>query len=79
VLQDDDEADTVGCCSLKVEHVTLIAPSSLQVPSSFWHLLNLLKLSFILALFIVPSPAFSCHIYICAFLQLTPVLSYLGF
>jgi hypothetical protein len=46
---------------------------------SFWHLLNLLKLSFILALFIVPSPAFSCHIYICAFLQLTPALSYLGF
>jgi DNA topoisomerase-1 len=28
--KDDDEADTVGCCSLKVEHVTLIAPSSLQ-------------------------------------------------
>ncbi|CAI7918333.1 unnamed protein product [Closterium sp. NIES-53] len=29
--QDDDEADTVGCCSLKVEHVTLVPPSSLQV------------------------------------------------
>ncbi|KAG0590927.1 hypothetical protein KC19_1G136400 [Ceratodon purpureus] len=28
--KDEDEADTVGCCSLKVEHVTLIAPRSLQ-------------------------------------------------
>ncbi|MCO5599188.1 hypothetical protein L7F22_053288 [Adiantum nelumboides] len=28
--QDDDEADTVGCCSLKVEHVTLVPPRSLQ-------------------------------------------------
>ncbi|KAH9571847.1 hypothetical protein CY35_02G114400 [Sphagnum magellanicum] len=28
--KDEDEADTVGCCSLKVEHVTLIAPNSLQ-------------------------------------------------
>ncbi|KAH7288776.1 hypothetical protein KP509_31G042500 [Ceratopteris richardii] len=28
--KDDDEADTVGCCSLKVEHVTLIPPKSLQ-------------------------------------------------
>ncbi|CAI5514330.1 unnamed protein product [Closterium sp. Naga37s-1] len=28
--KDDDEADTVGCCSLKVEHVTLVPPSSLQ-------------------------------------------------
>ncbi|MCO5563945.1 hypothetical protein L7F22_017597 [Adiantum nelumboides] len=28
--KDDDEADTVGCCSLKVEHVTLIPPTSLQ-------------------------------------------------
>jgi hypothetical protein len=33
--QDEDEADTVGCCSLKVEHVTLIAPNSLQVPFAF--------------------------------------------
>ena len=31
LLQDDDEADTVGCCSLKVEHVALVAPSSIQV------------------------------------------------
>lgn len=28
--KDEDEADTVGCCSLKVEHVTLVAPKSLQ-------------------------------------------------
>ncbi|CAK9215968.1 unnamed protein product [Sphagnum troendelagicum] len=28
--KDEDEADTVGCCSLKVEHVILIAPNSLQ-------------------------------------------------
>ncbi|KAH7307243.1 hypothetical protein KP509_22G051300 [Ceratopteris richardii] len=28
--KDDDEADTVGCCSLKVEHVSLIPPSSLE-------------------------------------------------
>eukprot|EP00250_Pteridium_aquilinum_P001873 c12080_g1_i1 orf=193-3171(-) len=28
--KDDDEADTVGCCSLKVEHVTLVPPKSLQ-------------------------------------------------
>ncbi|XP_024392719.1 DNA topoisomerase 1 beta isoform X1 [Physcomitrium patens] len=28
--KDEDEADTVGCCSLKVEHVSLIAPKSLQ-------------------------------------------------
>lgn len=28
--KDDDEADTVGCCSLKVEHVRLIPPASLQ-------------------------------------------------
>ncbi|MCO5607990.1 hypothetical protein L7F22_062192 [Adiantum nelumboides] len=28
--KDDDEADTVGCCSLKVEHVTLVPPRSLQ-------------------------------------------------
>lgn len=30
-LQDDDEADTVGCCTLKVENVKAIAPSSLEV------------------------------------------------
>ncbi|KAJ7529666.1 hypothetical protein O6H91_15G061100 [Diphasiastrum complanatum] len=28
--KDDDEADTVGCCSLKVEHVSLIPPHSLE-------------------------------------------------
>eukprot|EP00897_Mesotaenium_endlicherianum_P003362 jgi/Mesen1/3053/ME000018S02365 len=28
--KDEDEADTVGCCSLKVEHVTLVPPHSLQ-------------------------------------------------
>lgn len=28
--KDEDEADTVGCCSLKVEHVTLVAPKSLE-------------------------------------------------
>ncbi|KAJ7522510.1 hypothetical protein O6H91_18G015200 [Diphasiastrum complanatum] len=28
--KDDDEADTVGCCSLKVEHVALIPPKSLE-------------------------------------------------
>ena len=28
--KDEDEADTVGCCSLKVEHVTLVPPNSLQ-------------------------------------------------
>ncbi|KAJ7532871.1 hypothetical protein O6H91_13G023500 [Diphasiastrum complanatum] len=28
--KDDDEADTVGCCSLKVEHVSLVAPHSLE-------------------------------------------------
>jgi DNA topoisomerase-1 len=28
--KDEDEADTVGCCSLKVEHVSLVAPKSLQ-------------------------------------------------
>ncbi|CAM6101329.1 unnamed protein product [Calypogeia fissa] len=27
--KDEDEADTVGCCSLKVEHVILVPPSSL--------------------------------------------------
>ncbi|XP_077222207.1 DNA topoisomerase 1 beta-like [Tasmannia lanceolata] len=29
-LQDDDEADTVGCCTLKVENVTLLPPNKLQ-------------------------------------------------
>ncbi|PKA47375.1 DNA topoisomerase 1 [Apostasia shenzhenica] len=28
--KDDDEADTVGCCTLKVENVTLVAPNKLQ-------------------------------------------------
>ncbi|KAG6554934.1 hypothetical protein Mapa_003518 [Marchantia paleacea] len=28
--KDEDEADTVGCCSLKVEHVTTVPPKSLQ-------------------------------------------------
>eukprot|EP01018_Ginkgo_biloba_P029459 Gb_13084 [translate_table: standard] len=28
--KDDDEADTVGCCTLKVENVTLLPPKSLQ-------------------------------------------------
>jgi DNA topoisomerase I len=26
----EDEADTVGCCSLRVEHISLVAPSSIQ-------------------------------------------------
>mgnify|MGYP000090668488 CR=1 FL=1 len=30
-MQDDDEADTVGCCSLKVEHVALCPPTSVEV------------------------------------------------
>ncbi|OVA14492.1 DNA topoisomerase I [Macleaya cordata] len=28
--KDDDEADTVGCCTLKVENVELVAPNKLQ-------------------------------------------------
>ncbi|XP_058070250.1 DNA topoisomerase 1 beta-like isoform X2 [Magnolia sinica] len=28
--KDDDEADTVGCCTLKVENVTLLPPNKLQ-------------------------------------------------
>lgn len=28
--KDEDEADTMGCCSLKVEHITLVALKSLQ-------------------------------------------------
>lgn len=35
--QDDDEADTVGCCTLKVENVTLVSPNQLQVRDwIFW-------------------------------------------
>jgi len=30
-LQDDDEADTVGCCTLKVENVTREPPNKLKV------------------------------------------------
>lgn len=30
-VQDDDEADTVGCCTLKVENVTREAPNKLKV------------------------------------------------
>ena len=30
-VQDDDEADTVGCCTLKVENVTAEAPNKLKV------------------------------------------------
>jgi DNA topoisomerase-1 len=30
-FQDDDEADTVGCCTLKVENVTCLPPNRLQV------------------------------------------------
>eukprot|EP00850_Spirogloea_muscicola_P017956 SM000159S01787 [mRNA] locus=s159:266749:269294:+ [translate_table: standard] len=37
--KDEDEADTVGCCSLKVEHVKLIPPHSLQV--KFYQKLNI--------------------------------------
>lgn len=29
--QDDDEADTVGCCTLKVDHVECIHPNQLKV------------------------------------------------
>jgi hypothetical protein len=29
--QDDDEADTVGCCTLKVDNVTCVPPNKLQV------------------------------------------------
>lgn len=31
LIQDDDEADTVGCCTLKVENVKAIAPNKLEV------------------------------------------------
>lgn len=27
----DDEADTFGCCSLQVQHVTLIPPNSIEL------------------------------------------------
>lgn len=30
-LQDDDEADTVGCCTLKVENVEPVPPNILKV------------------------------------------------
>lgn len=30
-MQDDDEADTVGCCTLKVENVKAVAPNTLEV------------------------------------------------
>lgn len=33
VIQDDDEADTVGCCTLKVENVELVPPNKLKVES----------------------------------------------
>ncbi|KAK1291341.1 DNA topoisomerase 1 [Acorus calamus] len=28
--KDDDEADTVGCCTLKVENVSLLPPNKIQ-------------------------------------------------
>lgn len=31
VFQDDDEADTVGCCTLKVENVEPVPPNLLKV------------------------------------------------
>lgn len=31
VMQDDDEADTVGCCTLKVENVEPVPPNILKV------------------------------------------------
>lgn len=31
LFQDDDEADTVGCCTLKVDNVTCVLPNKLQV------------------------------------------------
>lgn len=31
LLQDDDEADTVGCCTLKVENVKAVPPNTLEV------------------------------------------------
>lgn len=34
-MQDDDEADTVGCCTLKVENVVLVPPNKLQVDGFF--------------------------------------------
>lgn len=38
VLQDDDEADTVGCCTLKVENVEPSPPNILKV-NGFYPLL----------------------------------------
>lgn len=31
MVQDDDEADTVGCCTLKVENVEPVPPNILKV------------------------------------------------
>lgn len=41
LVQDDDEADTVGCCTLKVENVALVPPNKLEV----WWVYILLTLS----------------------------------
>ena len=30
-FQDDDEADTVGCCTLKIDNVTCLPPNKIQV------------------------------------------------
>lgn len=30
-VQDDDEGDTVGCCTLKIENVKAIGPNKLEV------------------------------------------------
>jgi hypothetical protein len=66
VLQDDDEADTVGCCSLKVEHVTLIAPSSLQVPSQFLAFAQSTETIIHLGPVHCPIPCFQLsHLYLC--------------
>ena len=46
LVQDDDEADTVGCCTLKVENVALIPPNKLEV----WWVYILLTLSLSLSL-----------------------------
>ncbi|KAK4850657.1 hypothetical protein QYF36_008692 [Acer negundo] len=37
ILQDDDEADTVGCCTLKVSNVECITPNNLKVAISCNH------------------------------------------
>ena len=46
LVQDDDEADTVGCCTLKVENVALVPPNKLEV----WWVYILLTLSLSLSL-----------------------------